>query len=164
MIPIVSVVGRSGSGKTHLICGLISELKRRGYRVATIKHDVHGFNIDHPGKDSWKHAEAGADTVVISSLKQVAMIEKAPLELTLDQVIDKINNVDIILSEGYKHNDKPKIEVFRSTVHGKTLCSAADGLLAVASDITPELGVPVFGLDDYPAMVDLIESRILLKS
>jgi molybdopterin-guanine dinucleotide biosynthesis protein MobB len=161
-IPIVSVVGKSDSGKTFLICGLVPELKRRGYRVATIKHDVHGFNIDHPGKDSWKHGQAGADTVVISSPQQVAMIEKVAQELTLDQVIARITNVDIIISEGYKRNDKPKLEVFRSTVHDSPLCDSGDNLLAIASDVRPELGVPVFALDDFAGMADLIENKILL--
>ncbi|MDW7649824.1 MAG: molybdopterin-guanine dinucleotide biosynthesis protein B [Bacillota bacterium] len=162
-IPIVAVVGRSGSGKTTLLCGLIPELKRRGYRVATIKHDVHGFDIDKPGKDTWKHAQAGADTVVISSPWKVAMIEKMEQELTLDEVIAKISNTDIILSEGYKKNNKPKIEIFRSGVHEKPLCTKEDNLLAIVSDISPDLGVPVFNTDDYAGMADIIEKEILRK-
>jgi len=160
-IPIVSVVGRSDSGKTTLICGLLPELKRRGYRVATVKHDVHGFEIDKPGKDTWKHGQAGADIVIISSPARFALMEKVAEELTLDQVIAKIENVDLILSEGYKRNDKPKIEVFRSTVHDTPLCGREDNLLAMASDVRPDLGVPVFALDDYPGMVELIVQRFL---
>jgi molybdopterin-guanine dinucleotide biosynthesis protein B len=163
-IPVVSVVGRSDSGKTTLICGLLPELKRRGWRVATIKHDVHGFEIDRPGKDTWKHGQAGADIVIISSPAKFALMEKVDAELTLDQVIARIENVDLILSEGYKRNDKPKIEVFRSTAHEAPLCGRGDNLLAVASDIRPDLGVPVFDLNDYPAMADLIEQRFLLKN
>jgi molybdopterin-guanine dinucleotide biosynthesis protein B len=160
-IPVVSIVGKSGSGKTVLLCGLIPELKRRGYKVATIKHDVHGFDIDKPGKDTWKHAQAGADTVVISSPWKVAIIEKVDQELTMDQVIERIANVDIILTEGYKRNNKPKIEIFRSTVHDVPLCNREDNILAIASDIAPDLGVPVFALDDFSGMADLIETTFL---
>jgi len=160
-IPILSVVGKSGSGKTTLICGLIGELKRRGFKVAAIKHGAHGFNLDQPGKDSWKHAEAGADTVVVSSPEKVAMIEKVQIELTLDQVIAKIKDVDIIISEGYKGNDKPKLEVFRSTVHHRPLCTEEDNLIAMASDIQPPLNVPLFQLSDFTGMVNLIENKFL---
>ncbi len=160
-IPVVSVVGRSGSGKTFIICGLIPELKRRGYRVATIKHDIHGFDIDRPGKDTWKHGEAGADMVVISSPRKVATIEKVQQELTLNQVISKIENVDIIICEGYKGNDKPKLEIFRSNIHDKPLCTAKDNLLAIASDIDPKLGVSVFAPDDFSGMADLVEKKFL---
>lgn len=163
-IPIVSVVGKSGSGKTVLICGLLPELKKRGYRVGTIKHDVHGFDIDVPGKDSWKHARAGADTVVISSPWKVAKIEKVDRDLSLDEVIARIDNVDLIISEGYKRNNKPKIEVFRSTVNRETLCQKGDNLLAVVSDVQPDLGVPVFALDDYSGIADFIEKNVLKKN
>ena len=162
-VPIISVVGKSDSGKTTLICGLIPELKRRGYKVATIKHDVHGFDIDKPGKDTWKHAQAGADTVIISSPWKVAMIEKVDEELTLDQVIAKVGCVDLIISEGYKRNNKPKIEIFRSTVHAEPLCTREDNILAFASDVNPDLGVPVFSIDDYAGLLELIEKKIIRK-
>ncbi|MBS3983319.1 MAG: molybdopterin-guanine dinucleotide biosynthesis protein B [Dethiobacter sp.] len=161
-IPIVSVVGKSDSGKTTLICGLLPELKRRGYRVATVKHDVHGFEIDKPGKDTWKHSQAGADIVIISSPAKIALLEKVDEELTLDEVIARISNVDIIISEGYKRNNKPKIEVFRSTVHDAPLCTGEDNLIALASDLKLDLGVPVFPLDDYAGLAELIERRFLL--
>ncbi|MBS4007188.1 MAG: molybdopterin-guanine dinucleotide biosynthesis protein B [Clostridium sp.] len=161
-IPIVSVVGKSDSGKTTLICGLLPELKQRGYRVATIKHDVHGFEIDKPGKDTWKHSQAGADIVIISSPAKVALLEKVSEELTLDEVMAKISNVDIIISEGYKRNNKPKIEVFRSTVHEEPLCTGEDNLIAFVSDIVLDLGVPVFSLNDYAGIAALIERRFLL--
>ncbi|MBT9168646.1 MAG: Molybdopterin-guanine dinucleotide biosynthesis adapter protein [Syntrophomonadaceae bacterium] len=161
-IPIVSIVGKSDSGKTTLICGLLPELKRRGYRVATIKHDVHGFEIDKPGKDTWKHSQAGADIVVISSPVKIALLEKVDEELTLDEIMGRISNVDIIVSEGYKRNNKPKIEVFRSTVHEAPLCTCEDNLLALVSDIVLDLGVPVFSLNDYTGIADLIEHRFLL--
>ena len=159
--PIVSIVGKSDSGKTTLLCGLIPELKRRGYKVATIKHDVHGFDIDKPGKDTWKHAQAGADTVMISSPWKVAMIQKVAEDLSLDQLIAKVEGVDLILTEGFKGNPKPKIEIFRSTIHREPLCTGEDNLVAIASDIQPDLGVPVFATDDYAGLADLIERTFL---
>ena len=116
-IPVISVVAKSGSGKTCLLDKLIKELKNRGLKVAVVKHDVHGFEIDHPGKDSWRHAQAGADIVSISSPQKFALIEKRSTELTLEQIEKRITGVDIILTEGYKKGNKPKIEVFRSKVH-----------------------------------------------
>ncbi|MBT9172267.1 MAG: Molybdopterin-guanine dinucleotide biosynthesis adapter protein [Syntrophomonadaceae bacterium] len=163
-IPVISVVGHSDSGKTTLICGLLPELKRRGYRVATIKHDVHGAEIDRPGKDTWKHSQAGADIIVLSSPGKIFLVEKVDEELTFEQVIARIEKVDLILSEGYKKSSKPKIEVFRSTVRDAPLCGREDNLLALVSDLNPDLGVPVFALDDYPAVADLIEQRFLLKN
>ena len=86
MIPIVSVVGKSDSGKTTLIEKLVPELTRRGYRVATVKHDMHGFEVDREGKDSWRHKQAGAHTVVIASPQKIALIRDVERDLTLDEI------------------------------------------------------------------------------
>ena len=161
-VPVVSVVGRSNVGKTTLMEKLIAELKRRGYRVATIKHDVHGFDIDRPGKDSWRHAQAGSDLAVIASPQGVAMIASTPRELSLDEIVARLPlAVDIVLTEGYKRGDKPKIEVSRAAC-GRELLSSAGELLALATDQPyPELGVPQYGLGDVVGLVDLIERRML---
>jgi molybdopterin-guanine dinucleotide biosynthesis protein B len=87
MIPVISIVGRSNCGKTTYLEKLISEMKRRGYKVGIIKHDVHGFEIDQPGKDTWRHAQAGADVVCISSPQKMAMIKQVKQELSLDVVV-----------------------------------------------------------------------------
>ncbi|HBT47241.1 MAG TPA: molybdopterin-guanine dinucleotide biosynthesis protein B [Peptococcaceae bacterium] len=160
MIPIISVVGKSDTGKTTLLTKLLPELKARGYRVATIKHDTHGFDIDKPGKDTWKHAEAGADVVAISSPAKVALIEKVPRELTLDEVAERIQGVDIIITEGYKRGNKPKIEVHRAAVGGELLCTEEE-LLAVVTDEPVPVRVPTFGWDEVAGLADLIEERIL---
>ncbi len=161
MIPIVSVVGRSKSGKTTLIVKLIKELKKRGYRVGVIKHDAHGFEIDYPGKDTWLHREAGADIVTISSATLFALIEKLTAEITLDEIIAKIENVDIILTEGYKGENKPKIEVFRSP-RSEHLFSEKKDLIALATNQTFNIGVPEFSLNDSIGLTDLIE-RLFIK-
>lgn len=103
MVPIVSIVGKSDSGKTTLIEKLLPELVRRGYKVATVKHDVHGFDVDRQGKDSWRHKKAGAHTVVISSPTKLALIRDVDHDADLMELRDKyIREVDLILSEGFK--------------------------------------------------------------
>lgn len=163
MIPIISVVGKSDVGKTTLVEKLLAELKKRGYRVATVKHDVHGFDIDRPGKDTWRHAQAGADTVIISSPAKVAMISRVEQEKDLDQLAAMITDVDLILTEGYKRAKKPKIEVFRTGVYDELLCDPHE-LIAIASDCQFDNGVPCFGLDDAAGLVDRIEELYLKKS
>ncbi len=163
--PIVSIVGKSDAGKTTLLEKLVRELKARGYRIGTIKHDVHGFDIDHEGKDSWRHKQAGAWTVVISSPKKVAIIKDIEREETVDGLAKKyFSDVDIILTEGYKREDKSKIEIFRSQVHEKPLCTKDDHLVALVSDIPMDLGVPRFQLDDTKPLADFVEQTFLTKS
>ncbi len=162
MIPIVSIVGTSDSGKTTLIEKLVPELNRRGYRVATVKHDVHGFDVDREGKDSWRHKKAGAHTVIISSPQKLALIRDVDHDAELTELRDKyIQDVDIILSEGFKRNSQPKIEVFRKERHRELLCTREDNLLAIASNQPFHLGVPCFDLEDARGMVDLIEEKFL---
>ncbi len=160
MIPILSVVGKSNVGKTTLLEKILRELKSRNYKVATIKHDVHGFNIDIPGKDTWRHGEAGADVVIISSPSKVAMIKKVEQEMALDEIANTITGVDLIITEGYKRGNKPKIEVFRKGVYDELLCTR-DELIALATDVEFDMGVPCYGLDDAKGLVDRIEDVIL---
>lgn len=160
MIPIISVVGKSEVGKTTFLEKLIAELKRRGYRVATVKHDVHGFDIDRPGKDSWRLAQAGSDSVVIASPQKLALIKHLDRELTLSEIAVLLDDVDIILTEGYKRGDAPKIEVSRRERGEELLCTAEE-LVAIVSDQPFGLGVPEFGLDDSVGVADLLEARFL---
>lgn len=160
MIPVVSLVGRSNCGKTTYLEKLIKAMKQRGYKVATIKHDVHGFDIDKPGKDTWRHAQAGADIVCISSPQKMAMIKKVDQELLLDEVIDYIDGVDIIFTEGYKRESKTKIEVFRRAACDTPLCMKEE-LLAVASDAKIYDDVPHFSLEDASDMADFLVANII---
>lgn len=133
--PIVSVVGKTNNGKTTLLERLIPELKRRGYTVAAIKHDAHEFEIDHEGKDTYRLAQAGADAVIISSPARLAAIARVPREQSLDDIAGwLVTPVDIILTEGYKRQNKPKIEVTRT---GELLCGMDDRLMAVVNNIAP---------------------------
>ncbi|MGO9138199.1 MAG: molybdopterin-guanine dinucleotide biosynthesis protein B [Syntrophales bacterium] len=162
MIPIISIVGRSNTGKTTLIEKLIPELRRRGYQVATIKHNIHGFDIDHEGKDSWRHKKAGARLTVIASPHTVAVIEDVDRDLELAELRDRyIRDVDIILSEGFKRNPYPKIEVVRAEMKHDPLCSREDNLLAIVSDEPVDKGVPCLDIDDIRGIADLIEDKFL---
>jgi molybdopterin-guanine dinucleotide biosynthesis adapter protein len=163
MIPILSVVGKSDSGKTTLLEKIIPELKSRGYRIAVIKHDAHSFDIDHEGKDSWRHKKAGANISLISSPSKIAMVEDSDKDHSLADLREKyIRNVDLILSEGYKREEHPKVEVFRSELKRELLCSGDDNLVAIAGDPpVPPADVPVFDLNDPEPLCDFIEERFL---
>lgn len=157
-IPVVVFVGTSGTGKTTFLEKLIRELKKRNIRIGTAKHDVHGFEIDQPGKDTWRHAQAGADAVVISSPTKVALVRNVEQEMSLDQVTELLINVDIILVEGYKRSTKPKIEIHRMA-HSRELLSAPEELIAVVSDTTWNIGVPSFDLEDASGVADMLVEK-----
>jgi len=165
MPPIVSIVGKSDAGKTTLLERLVPELRARGYRIGTIKHNVHGFDIDHKGKDSWRYKQAGAHTVAISSPTKVALVKDVETEETIDRLASKyFQDVDIILTEGYKKEDRPKIEVFRSQVHETPLFKGDEHLVALVSDTSLDLGVPRFELHDIKGLAGFVEQRFLVKS
>jgi molybdopterin-guanine dinucleotide biosynthesis protein B len=162
MIPIISIVGKSDSGKTTLIEKLVPELTRRGYRVATVKHDVHGFEVDREGKDSWRHKQAGAHTVIISSPQKIALIRDVEKDSTLDEIRRRwVQDVDLLLSEGYKKDVQPKIEVFRKEKHKKLLCTKKDNLIAIVSNRKFNVGVPCFHLEDMKGLSNFIEKEFL---
>jgi molybdopterin-guanine dinucleotide biosynthesis protein B len=120
--PIVSIISKKGSGKTTLLEKLIPELGARGYRVGTVKHDIHGFDIDHEGKDTWRHKQCGAATVAISSPWKLSLIKDVEQEATLDDIVRAyFDDLDLVLTEGYKRAEKPQVEVFRSTVHRRPM-------------------------------------------
>jgi len=163
MVPIVCVVGKTGAGKTHVIEMLVAELKNRGYRVATVKHSAHGFDLDQPAKDSWRHAQAGSDAVVISSPQKFALIRKVDHDSSLAELSRFIgSDFDIILAEGFKQDKAPKIEVQRQEL-GRDLLCAQEELLALATDESMDLNIPQYSPDDAPGLVDLIEKRYLNK-
>ena len=152
-IPVFSVVAFSGTGKTTLIEKLVTELKSRGVRVAVIKHDAHEFEIDREGKDSWRFTRAGADITVVVSGSKAAIIENRPV--TLEALLAKITDVDIILTEGYKSGGWPKIAVQRSGT-GKPLPVPPEECFAIVTDSAAYPGVPCFTLDDVRGLADLL--------
>ena len=160
MTPLLSFVGKSGVGKTTLIEKLIAELKRRGYRIAVVKHHAHTTPIDGRGKDSWRFAEAGASVAIVSSPAEIARFESVPHELTLNEIAAQIDNVDLILTEGFKREAAPKIEVSRAAL-GTDLIGRAEELIAVVSDHPITLNLPRFDLDDAAGIAAFIEGKFL---
>jgi molybdopterin-guanine dinucleotide biosynthesis protein B len=165
VIPIVSVVGRSGSGKTTLLEKLIGELTARGRRIGTVKHHVHGrVQVDVPGKDSWRHRQAGAVAVSLASHAELILIRDVPAELPLPVIAHRLLfDVDLILTEGFRSAGMPVIEVSRKALGAPLLCGPGEPLVAMVADWPTGASVPRFGLDDVPALADFLEQRFLSR-
>lgn len=159
--PVISIVSKKRAGKTTLIEKLIPELMRRGYQVGTLKHDTHGFSMDHEGKDTWRHKQAGARTIAISSPWQLSVIMDVDHEVSIDRIAaDYYKNVDIIITEGYAKAGKPQIEVFRREAHDTPL-EIGSTRIAIVSDTALDLGVPRFDLNDIAGVADFVEDKFL---
>jgi molybdopterin-guanine dinucleotide biosynthesis protein B len=164
MIPVVSFVGNSGVGKTTFLEKLIRELKVRGYRVAAIKHDAHKFDIDYPGKDSWRLTQAGSDVTVISSRDKLALVERPETERSLEDLTRMVaDRVDIVLTEGYRGAGAMKVEVSRKA-HSHVLTARLDDLIAIVTDESFDYPVPQFDLDDALGVADFLERRFSLRA
>lgn len=160
MPPIVSIVGKSESGKTTLMEGLIRELKSRDYRVATIKHTPHSITFDVPDKDSWRHIQAGSEATVISSRDKVVLIKPVTQALTLDEIAHLVGeDYDIILAEGFKQGNAPKIEVHRREI-GSPL-SHIKQLMAIVTDEPLETKTRQFSPQDIKGLADFLESGFI---
>jgi molybdopterin-guanine dinucleotide biosynthesis protein B len=162
MLPIISIVGTSDSGKTTFLEKLIPELAARGYRIGAVKHDVHGFEMDREGKDTWRLRRAGAEVVAISSPNQFASIRRTDGEISLEEIAARFFwTEDILVTEGFKGSRFPKIEVFRSIRESKPICGPQDNLVAIVSDDAVDAQVPRFSFADWRGVADLIEDRYL---
>lgn len=160
MIPVVSFVGNSGSGKTTFIEGVVQELKRLGYRVAVVKHTPCGFDIDQPRKDSWRLTQAGSDVVAISSPDKIAFIEPVGMDLTLTQIEALVRDkVDIVLAEGYKNGDAVKVLVLGAEQDQVQLCREEEPWATVSAHRS-SLGMPQFDYDDVIGVVNLLTKQI----
>jgi molybdopterin-guanine dinucleotide biosynthesis protein B len=160
MPPIVSIVGKSDTGKTALIQKLIQELKSRGYRVATIKHTPQDLAFDQPEKDSWRHIQAGSEATAISSPDRMALIKPVSQALTVDQVAHYLGeDYDIILAEGFKESNTPKIEVHRQKV-GPPL-STIKKLIAIVTDEPLETKTRQFSPEDIKGLATLLEEGFI---
>ncbi len=154
-IPVYSFIAKSGTGKTTLIEKLIPELKSRGLRVAVMKHDAHEFDVDKPGKDSWRMTHAGADVTVIASATHSAVMENRPVPA--DELLKGIRDVDVILTESYQQGPWKKIGVHRAA-SGNVLPVISDSYIAVAADGDVDVPAPHIGLDDVKSLADFIIS------
>ncbi len=152
--PVLGFAAYSGTGKTTLIEKLVSALKAKGLRIAVIKHDVHGVEIDREGKDSWRFSKAGADISIVGDSNKTAFIEQRHLDLR--QVIARIQDVDLILVEGYKHESIPQIGINRKAT-GKGFTADPERFLAVVTDEEEDYpGVPRFSFDDIDKITEFI--------
>lgn len=154
---VLGLAGWSGSGKTTLMVGLIPLLRARGLRVSTIKHAHHRFDVDQPGKDSWRHREAGAEEVMIASSQRFALMHElrgAP-EPALPELLERMSPVDLVLVEGFKQEGHAKIEVHRAANGKPPLFPDDPAVIAVATDEAMETGgLPRLDLNDAEAVAD----------
>ena len=160
MPPIVSIIGKSKSGKTTFIERLVQELKSRGYRVATIKHIPQGVSFDEPGKDSWRHLQAGSEVTAVSSPEKIVMIKPVERDSTLDDVAHFLGeDYDIVLTEGFKQGSAPKIEIHRK--NAGTLLKGVKRLIAIVTDEPLETKARQFSLEDIKGLADLLEKGFI---
>ena len=160
MAQIIAVVGKSSSGKTTLIERLIPELKKRGYKIGSVKHAHHGFEIDKKGKDSYRHRAAGADVVVVASPDEIAMVKRINTD-SLENLERFFDDMDLVLVEGYKRSKQPKIEVFDPGSHDAPLGLDTEELIAFVCDDSVDVNVPLYRRDQIVELSDLIERRYL---
>jgi molybdopterin-guanine dinucleotide biosynthesis protein MobB len=163
-IPVVSFIGKKKSGKTTVLLGVIAELRTRGYKLAVLKHDTHGFDIDIPDTDSYRFKELGTEVVGVSSPWTYVWQVRAAEEPLLGELIRQIREpVDLLITEGFKQQDAPKIEVSRRA-RSDSLVSTPDELIGITSDQRfPDYPVPQLDLDDFRGLADLLERRILTR-
>jgi molybdopterin-guanine dinucleotide biosynthesis protein B len=164
VMPVVSVVGKSGVGKTALIERVVRELKRRRYRIATVKHSLHGVDIDSPGKDSWIFARAGSDAVVISSPDKLVLIKGVDHDPGIEEILLTVGGgYDLVLVEGLRKSKAAKIEVHRKELGDDLLCSTKE-LSAIVTDGSLDVNVPQLPIGDTQAIADFIEKTFVLGS
>jgi molybdopterin-guanine dinucleotide biosynthesis protein B len=157
---LVAIVGKSDSGKTTLIEKLVPELVQLGLRVGTVKHDAHSFEIDHPGKDSWRHGRAGAEAYVIASPERLAFITRLDGELPLTAIVRRYyDGFDIVVAEGYKRSAPHRVELFRvGAGHAEPLCAPGEAIALVTdADLAHEHR---FGLEDGAGLARFLAVRL----
>jgi molybdopterin-guanine dinucleotide biosynthesis adapter protein len=157
---LVAIVGKSDSGKTTLIEKVVPELVKLGLRVGTVKHDAHSFEIDHPGKDSWRHGQAGAEAYVIASPERLAFITKLDGEVPLADIARRyFAGCDLVVAEGYKRTAPHRVELFRVDAgHTDPLCSPGEAIALVTdSELKHEHR---FGLEDSAGLAGFLSLRL----
>jgi molybdopterin-guanine dinucleotide biosynthesis protein MobB len=164
-IKVVAFVAKSGTGKTTLVEKVITELKNRGYKVGVVKHDAHCFDIDHPGKDSYRFTAAGADTMLLSSPDKFALVKKHSEVPSIEELLETcFSDEDIVLIEGFKKSSLPKIELHRPEYGESLICRGEKNdatLIAIASSVQLDLDVPVLDINNALSITDFIEERFL---
>jgi molybdopterin-guanine dinucleotide biosynthesis protein B len=156
----ISIVGKSKSGKTTLIERLVAELKSRGYRIATVKHVTHRESADKPGKDSWRHIQAGSEATATSSPDGIMLVKPTAHDPSLEEVARLFNeDYDIVIAEGFKQGNAPKIEVHRKQIG--TSLSGLKNLVAIATDEPLQSSTRQLPIDDIASLADFIEGNFI---
>ena len=162
---VFGIAGWSGSGKTTLLEKLIPQFTARGLKVAVIKHAHHGFDIDRPGKDSYRHREAGASEVLLSCSDRWALMHERrdQSDVTLDELLARLAPCDLVLVEGFKQEPIPKLEVHRPENGKPPLFPGRSDIAAVASDAAIATRLPLLALDDVAAIADFVMNTLQLQ-
>jgi molybdopterin-guanine dinucleotide biosynthesis protein B len=162
MPPVLALIGRPNCGKTTLIEQLIPALAVRGVRVGTIKHHHGDIQMDTPGKDTWRHKNAGAKVVLLSSPDGIGLIQDTTEDTPVEDLVSLyFQNVDLVIAEGYKWSALPKIEVFRSTVYDEPMLEPGETLIAMVSDVEVRQDLPWFRNDDISSLIEFILEKII---
>jgi molybdopterin-guanine dinucleotide biosynthesis protein MobB len=164
-VKLWGVTGWKNSGKTGLMERLVTEFTARGLRVSTVKHAHHSFDVDHAGRDSYRHREAGATEVLLSSRNRWALMHenRDEEEATLEQLLARLSPVDLVLIEGFKRERHPKVEAHRAETGNPLIAPGDETVRAIASDSGVQVeGRPTFDLDDTVAIADFIAGELKL--
>ena len=159
---IYGITGYKNAGKTGLMERLVTEITGRGFTVSTVKHAHHSFDVDHPGKDSFRHRQAGASQVLLSSRNRWALMTelRGADEASLDDLLAQLTPVDLVLVEGYKRDRHPKIEAYRGETGHPLIALGDETIKAVASDTALDVTQPLFDLNDTKAIADFILAEV----
>jgi len=159
---IYGITGYKNAGKTGLMERLVTEITGRGFTVSTVKHAHHSFDVDHPGKDSFRHRQAGASQVLLSSRNRWALMTelRGADEASLDDLLAQLSPVDLVLVEGYKRDRHPKIEAYRGETGHPLIALGDETIKAVASDTALDVTQPLFDLNDTKAIADFILAEV----
>jgi molybdopterin-guanine dinucleotide biosynthesis protein B len=159
---VLLVVGKKKVGKTTLVERLIPGLKSKGYKIGSMKYTTQNHEFDTPGKDSFRHAQAGAESTLILSPQRIALFSRSLRDKNFEELLDFIfAECDLVIGEGFKNSSFPKIEVFDSKKHSGLLCSPDDNLMAVVGDIDPSLEVPYFPPNRIHSLIEFVEDHFL---
>lgn len=161
--PLISIVGRSGSGKTTLMEGLIQEFRAMGLHIGTIKHHHRNLEMDTPGKDTWRHRKAGAETTIMACPNRIGMIMDMDHDADPAELIPFFPDKDMVLAEGYKYGNQPKVEIYRAEVHEEPVCLHDDSLIALVSDSSVNLDVPRFATHEIPGLARFLIEHFKVK-
>ena len=162
MPPVLAIIGKPNCGKTTLLDKLIPALCERGLRIGTIKHHHGDIEMDIPGKDSWRHKQAGAATSLLSSPTGIGLVQDVAEDTPIEDLVRQyFQNHDLVIAEGYKWSELPKIEVFRSTVYDDPMDDPGKTLIAMVSDVDVRQGLPCFGFDDIEALTEFIVEHLV---